>query len=292
MATSQVALDQVKLSKAADESCGRFHGLLSLPAELRIHILEYVFEGDINPGGLMRCPGDKGRQSIILDDKYSASEKLRPLLACKQFYQDGSLLAMNTTHFIARNLFFDVPQRLSILHQKQIEAIRHVSFVADDRQFRKLGNWGARPFGIQALNLETLTIVLHRSSFCHYLFDFTPDIVKLLRNLQGVKKFVILRNEALVKGSLKTWYNRLVGLILKEDHRNRYEISPPRLETTWWEWEFDDEGQRVMLEARSPKPCMGEEEYMRFILPLMERLRESVESEEWNPDPRARNHYY
>lgn len=284
-------MDQVQVN-AMDVSRDRSRGLLSLPAELRIHILEYVFNETWNQDGFVQCQGSAGRQSIILDDKYSASLKLQPLLACKQFYQDGSLVAMNSTHFIARNLFFDVPQRLSILHQKQIEAIRHVSFVADDRQFRKLGNWGAHPFGMRDLKLETLTIVLHRSSFWHYLFDFTPDILKLLRNLQGVRRFVILRNEALVKGSLKTWYNRLVGLILKEDHRNRYEMSPPRVETTWWEWNFDDDGQRIVLDAKPAKQWMDEEEYMQFILPLMEKLRESVESEEWNPDPRARNHYY
>lgn len=263
----------------------------SLPAEIRTQILEHVFEPKTD--GFITCKVRLDATSLILDDYYSASNSLQALLVCKQFYRDASLLAMSSTPFIIRNLFFDIPTRLSILHPKQLNAIRKITFVADDRHFRALSHWERRPFGMEQLNLDVLTIVLHRSSFWHYLFDFTADIVKLLRNLQGAKKLVIVKNEALVKGSLKTWYNRLIGLVLKVDHQSRYDRSPPELETTWWTWNFDEIGQRIILEAHPAKPWKEDEQsYLEDILPLMETLRESIEGEEWNPDPRARNHYY
>lgn len=204
-------------------------------------------------------------------------------------YQDGNLLALSRTNFMVSNLFFNIPERLAILHPKQVEAIRSITFVADARQFRRLIDWNGSPFGMPSLKLETLTIVLHRSSFWHYLFDFTADIVKLLRNLTGVKRFVFVRNAARVKGSFKTWYNRLVGLIMKVDHQERYMRPDHCLETTWWDWSYDQVAQSFSLEAKPPRPLVDEESYFQQMLPLMEDLRVSVESEEFNPDPRAHN---
>ena len=120
----------------------------------------------------------------------------------------------------------------------------------------------------------------------------TADITKLLRRLQGVRRLVFLRNNALVKGSFKTWFNRLVGLIMKVDHHERYDKTPPNLEAVWWEWSYDSTAHRICLEARAPRPIMDEEAYMKMIQPLMEELRISIESEEWNPDPRSRLPFY
>jgi hypothetical protein len=204
-------------------------------------------------------------------------------------YQEGSLLALSKTHFVVSNLFFKVSERLAVLHVKQIEAIRSIAFVADARHFRKLIDWNGSPFGMQCLQLETLTIILHRSSFWHYLFDFTADIVKLLRSLKGIRRFVFVRNAARVKGSFKTWYNRLVGLIMKIDHQERYMKTVPCLETTWWSWSYDEVAQSFTLEAQPAKALVDEESYLQGMMPLMEELRISVENEEWNPDPRAHN---
>lgn len=124
------------------------------------------------------------------------------------------------------------------------------------------------------------------------MFDYTSDIVKLLRSSQGVKRLVFVKNAAMVKGSFRTWFNRLVGLILKIDHAERYDREPPNLEKTWWSWKFDGVGERFWLEAREPKELVDEESYMRGILPLMEGLRDSVELEEVNPDVRATRMYY
>lgn len=263
--------------------------LLSLPAEIRNHILEYVFDHDTQHDGML---GHGDKCGLFVNDDYTACTRLQPLLVCRQMYQDSSLLALSRTNFVVSNLFFNIPDRLSVLRSKQLEAIRFIAFVADARHFRKLIEWRQHPFGMSSLRLDSLTIVLHRSNHWHYLFDYTADIVQLLRSLRGVKRFVFVRNAALVKGSLKTWYNRLVGLILKTDHHERYNKTPPNPEQIWWKWSYDDVAQSISLEALPPKPMVDEQTYMQQVVPLMEDLRVSIENEEWNPDPRARTMYY
>lgn len=261
----------------------------ALPAELRLAILEYVFHDPDKQSGLVRrsqC------DRMILDDFYSTNVLLAPLLVSRQLYQDSVYLGMTTTTFLMTSLFGDVPQRLSVLQSNRIDIIRNITFVADARQFRKLVDWNRYPFGMSNLKLDTLTIVLHRSSFWHYLYDYTGPIVTLLRTLQGVRRLVMVRNDAKVKGSLHAWYNRLVGMILKVDHHQRYDATPVNLEEVWWKWSFDGKAQSLCLEAQPSRPWTGEEEYLQSVLPLMEELRESVENEEWNPDPRSRNMYY
>lgn len=260
--------------------------LLTLPAEIRMAILDHVFAEDTSGDGLTNHGKPGG---ICLDERYRANETLQALLTCRQIYQDGSIMAFGRTKFVISNLFFQIPDRLSPLHSKQLGAIRSIAFVADKRHIRRLIEWHESPFDIPSLSLDTLTIVLHRSSFWHYLFDFTAGITRLLRRLKGVKRFVLIRNNALVKGSFKTWYNRLVGLIMKVDHHERYEKTPPNLEHVWWKWSFDEVAQAICLEARPSRPMIDEEKYMLTMMPLMEELKTSVENEEWNPDPRTRN---
>jgi hypothetical protein len=262
---------------------------LSLPAEIRLHILEHVLEDCNRSHGLIR---NANTGSLVMDSRYLASRQLHPILVCRQFHLDCSIIGFKNTTFFVTSLFGTIPDRLSILEPRLISSIRNITFVADARQFRDLIHWRSNAFNLASLQLDNLTIVLHRSSFWHFLFDYTDGIVTVLRSLQNVKRLVLVRNNARVKGSLKTWYNRLVGLIMKIDHKERYERSPPNLEKVWWDWSFDDVGQCLCLVAREAKPVMVEEEYMQFILPIMEKLRVSVESEEWNPDPRSRQMDY
>lgn len=263
--------------------------LSSLPAEIRMAIFEYTFRNDAERSGFRNhhVPG-----GIVVDDKYSAASNLGAILACRQFYEDASLIAMRKTPFIVSNLFSQIPGRLNVLHPKQKAAIRHIAFVADSRHFHRFADWKTHAFGMVELQLDTLTVVLHQSTPWHYLFDFTQDIVRLLRTLCNVKRLVFVRNAARVKGSFKTWYNRLIGLIMKVDHQERYERLQPNPESVWWEWSFDELGQRICLDAKPSKEWMSEELYLEGMLPHMEALRLSIESEEYNPDPRSRMMYY
>lgn len=265
--------------------------LIRLPAEVRNRILEYVFDDSRSLTGLSTTTRqqDDACPWLLLDSSYSARSALQVLLTCRQLYHDGQLLAWTRTHFVVKNPFLDIAARLATLQPRQVAAIRSLAFVADARQFRQLRLWAAHPFHSPALALDTLTIILHRSSFWHYLFDFTADLVALLRRLHGVRRLVVVRNGAQVKGSFKTWYNRLVALLLKTDHAERYAKDPPQLERTWWRWSFDDAAQSFTLEARPPKPLVHEQVYLEQILPLMEELRVSVENEDANLDPRAWN---
>ena len=264
--------------------------LLSLPAELRIAILEYVFASNSQLHDAFRNRSIP--RGITLNEAYTVTPSMHPLLVCHQLYEDGTLVALNRTSFVVNNLFIanNIPQRLEVLHPKQLAVIRLITCIADARFLRTMNDWSRHPFGLPALNLDTLTLVLHRSSRWHYLFDFTAEITKLLRNLHGVRRFVFVRNQALVKGSFKTWYNRLIGLMMKVDHHERYNHNTvPRPESVWWQWTYDDVAQSFTLEALPPKPLMMEEVYMEQMQPLVEQLRVSVEGEEWNPDPRSRN---
>ncbi|KAK5112991.1 hypothetical protein LTR85_011013 [Meristemomyces frigidus] len=262
--------------------------LLGLPAEIRIAILEYVFEDNLLNDGFKNRDASGG---IILDDSYGVNKSMQPLFTCRQMYQDCGLLALSRTAFVINSLFIanNVPERLAALHAKQVAAIRSITFVADAKHFRKMIDWGNCPLGVSSLKLDTLTVVLHRSSFWHYLFDFTSDICRLLRNLNGVRRFIFVRNNALVKGSFKTWYNRLIGLIMKMDHHERYMKSPCNPETVWWRWSYDSMAESFCLEALPAKESVDEETYMQQMQPLLEALKLSVENEEWNPDPRSRN---
>lgn len=267
----------------SDQSMPR---LPSLPSEIRAAILDYVFDGDEHANGLTIASDGSGK--AMTDHDYSAARILAPLLVCRQLYCDGSLLAFGRTHFSVTNLYIRIPDRLAQLHPKQIEALRSISMTVDKRHFRDLRSWGSHAFACPGLSLESLTIVLHQSSQ-HYLFDFTADVVNLLRQLQSVQSLAFVRNRAHVKGNFKTWCNRLVGLIMKTDHYERYDVQPPNPEQTWWTWKFDDACETFRLKACPSKAMVDEETYMQQIKPLMQELMVSIESEEWNPDPRARN---
>jgi len=259
--------------------------LFTLPSEIRSCILEYAFDDNLSHTGMRKSIGTS---SIVIDHMYNASALLAPLLTCRHLYLDGHIPAFKRTHFLVTNLYIDIPERLSRLSNKQLNVLRSITLVADSRHFRAMRAWDDHAFSNAALHLDSLTIVLHQTTH-HYLFDFTADIAKLLRRLQGVQRITFVRNGAYVKGAFKTWCNRLIGIIMKIDHYERYDANPPNPEQTWWVWKFDEEAETFCLDARSSKETVDEETYMQQIKPLVDQLMLSIESEEWNPDPRTRN---
>ncbi|GAB7362775.1 hypothetical protein MBLNU230_g3079t1 [Neophaeotheca triangularis] len=272
--------------------CGRVEekaSLLTLPAEIRATILDHVFEDDAPTAAFTNQKTIDGTQTTVLQAEYRVSSKMAPLSVCRLLYREASLLALSRTTFVASSLFCNIPHRLRVLCPQQTGALRSIAFVADARHFGKLLAWGEHPFGVPELRLDTVTIVLHRSSYFHYLYDFTADIAKLLRRLGNVKRLVFVRNDARVKGSFLGWYNRLVARILKTDHYERFDASPPNPEERWWRWSFDHQGQTCCLSVGPPKPAMVEEEYMEWLKPLHLELMASVENEPYNADPRVRN---
>ena len=260
--------------------------VLDLPVEVRISIFEYVFEANVNGDGFIKKR--EGCGGIMVDNSYTAATNMAPLLACRQFYHDANDIALARTPFVVRDTFTEICQRLATLHPKQVQSIRSITFLAGLRQFQNMQKWGTHPFGMTSLRLETLTIAFHRSSYWHYPSDHNHEIVKLLRNLEGVQKIVFVRNGANIKGQFRTWYNRLIGLIMKEDHHRRYDCRPPVMEKTWWSWSFDENNESFCLEAQVAKPVMEEGGYIKMMAPLVHELMERMDDEEWDPDPRAR----
>ncbi|KAF2191582.1 hypothetical protein K469DRAFT_558543 [Zopfia rhizophila CBS 207.26] len=263
---------------------------LTLPAELRLAILDFALSSQNNGDGFCnRSPVWPG--GLYLDENYSSSSSnLGILLTCRQFRHDFTVLAFSRIPFVITDIYSSLLTRLNILQSHQISAIRHLTFVAGARQFREMVHWHRYPFNVEALRLDSLKVVLHRSAHWHYPSDFTSDMVSLLRRLQHVQSLSFFRNGANVKGFFKTWYNRLIGLVLKEDHYQRYDApSAPNVEDTWWDWGFDDSGEWFELQAREKRALLAEEEYLEGMRPMVERLMREMEREEVDPDPRARN---
>ncbi len=262
----------------------------NLPAEIRTHIWELVFdESDSHSKAFIRNDAPQHE----LNDDYYASDHLTPLLTCRQFHADAHLLAFSRTTFVVRNPYtaLDLSNRLRTrLRPRQIASLRSIAFVAEARHFRAMRNWKDCAFGLPLLDLDQLSIILHRSSYWHYLFDFNTIVVSLLRNLRGVRRITYIQNRARVKPNFHMWFNRLAGLVLKTDERERFGVCGGRAETTWWDWRFDLETQTGALFALPAKdPEMSFEQYELFKAPLLERLESSMALEEEDADPMSRN---
>jgi hypothetical protein len=147
-------------------------------------------------------------------------------------------------------------------------------------------HWLKWPYNIENLQLESLTIALHMSNDWHYPSNYNTDMVGLLRRLQNVRTLKFVLNGANVEGFFGTWYNRLIGLILKEDHFQRYDApGAPNLEDTWWIWSYDEEKRWFELVAQQPKEVTVESDYMEMVKPLVQRLFADMENEEDDNDP-------
>lgn len=146
-------------------------------------------------------------------------------------------------------------------------------------------------FGIESLRLDRLTAVRRRSSFGHYLFDFTSPLVFLLRSIKGVRRSAFVCNQARVERHSRTWYNRVVGSMMMVDHLERYVKTPSQSR------EKVCVGVGIMVTGRRlsvsrSRPRQGARMRRRICLhmaPFMEEWKVSEEHEEWNPDTRIRN---
>ncbi|KAF2864729.1 hypothetical protein BDV95DRAFT_600288 [Massariosphaeria phaeospora] len=262
--------------------------LLTLPAELRLQILSHVLQQPRNAGLLRTTPTPK--PSLLLDSSYTASRNLSLLLTCHQFQHDFTQLAFSHTTFVVTDMYSPLATLLRPLQLCQLSSLRRIAFVAGTRQFEEMVHWCRFPFNTEALRLEELSVVLHRSAYWIYLSDFTTEMVGLLRRLENVKVLRFIRNMAHVKGDFRTWYNRMIGLVLKEDHYQRYDaLGAPNVESTWWEWSYVEEDVAFELVAQDAKPVIPEDQYMEFVKPKVERLVKDMELEEEDSDPRSRN---
>jgi hypothetical protein len=263
-----------------------------LPAELRTQIWKLVFDPLQSHQAALSGPTCNEPTPQTLQDDYWASDYLQPLLTCRQFYRDAHLLAFSRTTFAIRNPYTvrDIEERMQArLSPQQVASIRTIAVVCEARHFRQMHHWKGCAFGIPSLQLDDMIIVLHRSSYWHYLFEFNAMLASLLRDFEGAKRVTFVRNRALVKPHFHTWFNRFVGAMLSLDRVERYGRVEARIEKSWWEWEFDVARQTAMLTAVPAKPAgLDVGSYDLIMAPMMQWLKVNIENEQYDPDPMSR----
>lgn len=264
-----------------------------LPPEIRTSIYKLVFSPSHSQAEAFHQ--SPTTNTVALNEDYYASDHISALLTCRQLHADASLLAFSRTTFVVRNPFTakDIRRRLqSRLQARQIASLRSIAFVAEADHFRQMRNWKGAVFGVPELQLDSLNIVLYRSSYWHYLFDFNMTFISLLRDLRGVKRMTFVRNESRVKPHFHTWFNRLVAAMLKIDRFERFgraegESKP---ENVWWKWDFDAGAQLASLTAvEAKKADLRLDEYDEMMQPTVDELIRSINAEEYDPDPMSRN---
>ena len=251
--------------------------LLALPAELRLQCLDLAFTQQPQAG----FTHSTNHHGLVLDPNYSSPRHLSILLTCRQFRHDFTQLAFRSTTFVLGDSRVPFAKLLEPLQSHQIASLRKIAFVTSPDRIHELVSWTNFPFDMDTIHLHELSIVLYRSEDWHYPSQYTRDLVALLRRLQHVQVLRFVRNSAPVSGSFRTWYNRLIGLMLKEDHFQRYDApGAPNVESTWWEWSYDYADNTFELGARPPKPVLPEAEYIEFVAPMVRRLMVDMETDE------------
>lgn len=284
-----------------------------LPPEIRTKIYALIFDPSHSRKQAYHEHPDSPtlpNQPAILQPNYFASDILLPLLTCRQFAHDAQPLAFSRTLFVVRNPYTSKNVRLRLtthLPPHLVSSIRHIAFVAEADHFRSMRHWGGSPFGCALLShVENLDIVLFKSSYWHYLFDFNTLFISLLRGLEGVERVSWVQNGSRVKPHFHTWFNRFVRTMLQVDRFERFGIEDgvgadggggggssvwkgPNPEKVWWEWAFDAEAQIASLRAvRAKKKDMGLEEYLAYMVPVQQALARSIAAEQEDPDPMSR----
>lgn len=159
------------------------HHLLLLPKELRLNIYEYTFS---SPSMSL----ESTVSTIILP-----SDTLRPLLTCKQIYDEACLIAFTNVEF-KTSLFglIYLRKRLQVLREDQIKSIRNLTLVYDiiDGHFteslRAVINFGSpddfrpqsHPEGLAKMRLHTLTFDLLST------WEYPPGFYNLSRHYSSL----------------------------------------------------------------------------------------------------------
>ncbi|KAH7065981.1 hypothetical protein BKA63DRAFT_168435 [Paraphoma chrysanthemicola] len=222
--------------------------LLHLPAELRLHIAAYALEQPTNAG--ITDP-----KSGWIDREYDPTIYLNILLVCRQFHDDFAKLAFQKIRFIVKGHLTSPIWTLPVDKLRNLRklAIRPTKLV-------NIG-WHKYPFNNENLRLDELCIATDDFDFVH--------LTSLLRRLQHVTTIRILPKTAFASAL----YARLVGIMYKQDHHQRYDApGAPDIGRVWFEPSFDPETMCIVLEAQSPQPVVLEEEYMKYMKPRIDAL--------------------
>ncbi|KAJ4355663.1 uncharacterized protein N0V89_003683 [Didymosphaeria variabile] len=267
-------------------------GFLALPIELRLQILENVIDDRPNAGlvyptvsATAKSDFNRTSQGLILDLGHSSAANLKILCVCRQLRDEFTQAAFRRTVFIIRDPYHVNAKILQPLQHVHLENLRRVMLVFQAYRLSQLTSW-RRPFNREDLHLDNLTIAL-QSTTQHtvgpmmsddYIKQSTRDVVGLLRRLEHVKSLKFVQNAAFTRRRFQAWYNQIVGLVLKEDHYQRYDApEAPHIEATWWDWHFDSAEKSFEFIARPAKPVVPEPDYMEMVAPLVAKLMSEME---------------
>jgi len=268
-------------------------GFLALPVELRLQILEDVIEEAPNAGlvyppvsGTAKLDSNRTSQGLILDLGYSSASNLNILRVCRQLRDELTRAAFRRIVFVIRDPRHVSAQILQPLQHVHLESLRRVMLVFQAYRLSQMMSW-RWPFNLEDLHLDNLTIAL-QSTTQHrvgpmmsedYIKQSTRDVVGLLRRLEHVKSLRFVQNAAFTRRRFQAWYHQIIGLVLKEDHFQRYDApEAPHIEATWWDWRFDAVERSFEFIARPAKPVIPEPDYMGMVAPLVARLMNEMEA--------------
>lgn len=249
----------------------------SLPAELRLQIAAFVLEQPPNAGliyeedvrddntGIVDMFSDVVKVSgFHLDPRYSAADNLSILRVCRQFRNDFFDLAYQKTRFLL------VENATELILRQPEGHLRNVRKLAIRCDSSTLAAWDHWPFNDERVHLDELCIALLPDERKY------PVLVRVLRNLRDVESIRIMHHP-LSTSVNRVDCNRLIGLILKEDHYQRYDApNAPNLESTWWDWSCKGSTGDFIFVAQEPKPIMEEAEYMKFVKPKIDAAIENI----------------
>lgn len=243
----------------------------SLPVELRLQIAAYTFQEPThfdraavdNRCSVLNWPWNRiawpWNYRIRGERSYLPTNLLAILLVCRQFRQDFTKLAFESTWFVLGQA---TRATISRLPKEGLCSLRKVILV---RGWGDIVSWGQHPFDDGAIHLSELVVTINNE-----LYD--ERMVGLLRRLKNVKTLRCVYIPEHPGKNDQVIYWKLVGAILREDHHQRYDaLNAPNVEATWWEWHLNTD-KTLTLEAQNPKPIMPEQDYMLLIKPKVDEM--------------------
>lgn len=219
----------------------------------------------------------------------STTDGMNLLLLCRQMRDECTQLVYRCTVFVMPLRRHFSPGTLRPLHRHQCENLRNVILAIEPRRFVDLVASWTRPFATDTCHLNRLTIAFTPLTGSgsqeddveedDFALINTSKVVELLRRLEHVDRLRFVQNATCFRRDFYMCYNQIVGLLLKEDHYQRYDApGAPHIEATWWNWNFNAAEQSFEFAARPAKPITPEPQYMEAVAPLVAKLMSEMET--------------
>ncbi|KZM23536.1 uncharacterized protein EKO05_0011232 [Ascochyta rabiei] len=243
---------------------------LALPVELRLRIAEYALEQ--RPAAGIPHIGLPLRQ---YKHQYRPSENLSLLLVCRQFALDFTPLAYNKTRFTLWTEH-DVA-RMRNLPPHKLRNIRKLGFEPWSVRCEEwTGTGSSESFFCNQEQLRLDELVFFWPHNWVHMIDVRL-VVRFLRRVRHIRTIKFVQYGG-IKETRRNEYRSLIGMIMKEDHFQRYDApGAPNIEATWWDWHLNSQQNIHTFQAQEPRPVLPEEDYMLLMKPRVDALMAEAE---------------